>query len=127
MTSQWQHPPMFRVSSHQCDGVTVISVSGELDLITAPTLRKHLRAAALPPATPVLIVDMSEVSFCDSVGMSELVLALHRSQTDGVRLMLSGVHGNLERLLYRTGLHNAFEQHTSRDEALRQAGTEAGR
>ncbi|MFI6450465.1 STAS domain-containing protein [Streptosporangium amethystogenes] len=118
---------MLTVSAKLYDGVAVIRVAGELDLATAPALRRHLRAATLPPAPPVLIVDVREVSFCDSIGMSELVLALHRSQIDGQRLILSGLRGSLERLLYRTGLHNVFERHASCDAALRQVSAEADR
>ncbi|ACZ86037.1 STAS domain-containing protein [Streptosporangium roseum] len=125
MTSQRQHLPVLAVSATLRDGVSIIHVAGELDLATAPTLRRHLRAATLPSAPPVLIVDVREVSFCDSVGLSELVLALHRSQTGGQRPMLSGQHRSLERPLYRTGLHNAFERHASCDAALRQVGVEA--
>ncbi|WP_433257443.1 STAS domain-containing protein [Streptosporangium sp. CA-135522] len=124
MTSQRQHLPVLTVSAKLHNGVAVIRVAGELDLTTAPALRRRLRAAALPPAPPVLIVDVREISFCDSVGMSELVLALHRSQIDGQRLILSGLHGSLERLLYRTGLRNVFERHASCDAALRQVGAE---
>jgi anti-anti-sigma regulatory factor len=56
--------------------------------------------------------------------MSELILARHHSKCAGVRLILSGVHGNLEQLLYRTGLHNLFERYPTCEDALRQ--TRAG-
>lgn len=119
MTSQRQHTPTFTVSLGLVDGVAVLRVGGELDLVAAPALREHLRAAARLPSQRV-VVDLSDVSFCDSVGMSELVVALNNSQNSGGRLVLSGVRGSLERLLYRTGLHNLFERHATWQDAVRQ-------
>ncbi|MFG3440982.1 STAS domain-containing protein [Nonomuraea sp. NPDC047897] len=123
MTSQPQHAPTFTVSLALVDGVAVVRAGGELDLVAAPALREHLRAAARLPSQRV-VVDLAGVSFCDSVGMSELVVALNRSQNSGGRLVLSGVQGSLERLLYRAGLHNLFERHATWQDAVRQVTAE---
>ncbi|MEU8104651.1 STAS domain-containing protein [Nonomuraea muscovyensis] len=123
MSSQHQHAPTFTVSLTLVDGVAVVRVGGELDMVAAPALREQLRAAARLPSQRV-VVDMTDVSFCDSVGMSELIVALNNSQNSGGRLVLSGVRGSLERLLYRTGLHNLFERHATWQEALRQMSAE---
>lgn len=122
MTSPRQHRPAFTLSFRLIGGVAVVRVSGELDVLAAPALREHLRTAMrLSPARTV-VVDVAEVSFCDSVGLSELVVALHRSQTSGARLVLSGVNGSLERLLYRTGLRKHFERYATWGEAAQAEG-----
>ncbi len=85
----------FTVSSHLQQGAIIIRVGGELDFRSVPVLREHLNRVWDLADTPVLIVDLTAVSFCDSVGLSELLAALQRSEATGIRLMLSGVQGVL--------------------------------
>ncbi len=60
-------------------GVTVLRVSGELDLHSAPRFQEALEGAvaaaerAEGPASKVLIADLSEAAFMDSVGISDAI------------------------------------------------------
>lgn len=126
MTSQLQGRTPFTISSRRFHKVALVRVAGELDLATAPTLRAYLRAATAPSASSVLILDLSGVTFCDSVGLSELIVGLQNSQNRGKRFVLSGVPASLDDLLYRTGLHKILERRATCDEALRQAEEERG-
>ncbi|GGL54952.1 STAS domain-containing protein [Planomonospora parontospora] len=65
--------------------------AGELDLAAVPLLRAHLERVWELPGLPVLIMDVSELTFCDSTGLCELVRTLHRSRTCGTRLILTGL------------------------------------
>ncbi|MGC5010084.1 STAS domain-containing protein [Streptosporangium sp. DT93] len=103
--------------------VAVIRAAGELDLGFAPVLRERLfQVRELPEAPSALIVDLAGVFFCDSVGLGVLIAALRHSQATGLRLVLSGVHGTVERVLSLTGLSTAFEIHSNLNEALRAVG-----
>jgi anti-sigma B factor antagonist len=53
---------------------SVIAVSGELDLYTAPELRDHLREAVCGESERV-VVDMREVTFMDSSGLAAIFTA----------------------------------------------------
>ncbi|MEY2471942.1 MAG: anti-sigma factor antagonist [Actinomycetota bacterium] len=56
-----------------------LSIAGEIDVATAPTLRTAIGAAiAVADRLPILL-DMSEVSFIDSSGVSALVMSQRRS------------------------------------------------
>ncbi|MBG0816680.1 STAS domain-containing protein [Planomonospora sp. ID82291] len=111
----------FTVSSEPRGEAIVVRARGELDYRSAPALHEHLGRLWAAPGMAVLVVDLSGVAFCDSVGLSELVDALQRSEAAGVRLMLSGVHGVLSRVLAITGLRKAFEIHHEPGDALRTA------
>jgi anti-anti-sigma factor len=67
-------PTGFQVGNHQVDGAVVLSVSGEVDMLSAPRLAEaiHTALAASPTA---LIVDLSKVDFLASAGMTVLVAA----------------------------------------------------
>lgn len=101
----------------------ITRLEGELDVDAVPLLREHLRRAWEQPATPFMIMDLREVAFCDSVGMSELVTVLQRCERRGTRLLLGGVQGVVSRVLSITGLRNAFDVYDDFDDAVRYAMT----
>jgi anti-anti-sigma factor len=63
-------------------GGLVITVSGELDIATAPALRDRLNAAA-EAGTHRLVIDLSAVSFLDSVALATILHAKQRLPDDG--------------------------------------------
>lgn len=62
----------FTVIPRRDGDVAVLRVVGDLDALTAPTLGTYLDVA-LASAPPVLIVDITEVGFLASAGISMLV------------------------------------------------------
>lgn len=68
------HPGQLDVTEREQDGVRVLEVTGELDLSTAPALCLRLDAARRA-ARPRILVDLSELEFCDSTGLRALILA----------------------------------------------------
>lgn len=56
------------------DGVPIVRVHGEIDLHTAPEFERALRAG-MERRTPALIVDLSDISYVDSSGLSALLAA----------------------------------------------------
>ncbi|MGW5262366.1 STAS domain-containing protein [Microbispora sp. NPDC004025] len=110
-----------KVASAVHGAAVVVRVEGDLDAGTVHLLRDELRRVWESPETSVLVLDVAEVMFCDSRGLSELISALQRGQALNVRLILAGVQGVLRRVLTITGLRNVFEQHETVAEALSQA------
>ena len=60
----------------------VLTVSGELDIATAPALRDHFNAA-IEAGKRRLVIDLSELSFLDSVALATIVHAKQRLPEDG--------------------------------------------
>ena len=71
------------ISDSQLDGIALISVAGVLDMLTSPELEAHLNAA-LDTESLAVIVDLTDVDFLSSAGMSVLVVARNRAD-DGPR------------------------------------------
>ena len=78
------------------DGVTY--VGGEIDMMTAPELD-----ACLGTAEGGVRIDMTAVTFVDSVGLSVLI-AHHRQHTQGAGLRIVAMSQPVQRLLEITGL-----------------------
>ncbi len=60
------------ISTTVLSGTTVVTVAGDLDLLTAGELKLHVESMALA-RRQVLVVDLSGVTFLDSSGLSSLV------------------------------------------------------
>lgn len=67
----------FGLDVQQRDGCAVLSVSGEVDLATAPQLREQL-VALVADGHRCIVVDLSRTEFLDSTGLGALVVGLKR-------------------------------------------------
>lgn len=101
-------------------GAVLLTVSGEVDLHTAPGLRAALdEAVALAgQGSGVVVADLSQVGFLDSTGLGELVAAHQALAASGGRLHLVVAHERVGRLLRITGLADVLTVHADRAAAL---------
>ncbi len=67
-------PTTFDVGKHLVDDAVVLTVSGEVDMLSAPQLAEAIRTA-LAAAPPALVIDLTKVDFLASAGMTVLVTA----------------------------------------------------
>jgi anti-sigma B factor antagonist len=89
----------------RADGLCV-AVTGEVDAYTAPEMRAQLLDAMR--LNPVVIVDLSAVTFMDSQGLAALLRARQEAESSGGRLRLEGVPSRILRLLQLTRLDSVF-------------------
>ncbi|WP_415949974.1 STAS domain-containing protein [Streptomyces sp. KLOTTS4A1] len=103
-----------KVTEADRGGWAVIQVSGEMDLVTSPALRQRVHDAVADGRRSV-VLDLSEVLFCDSSGVGVLIASrrLLRSCQGRLRLILpargaeDGSHVN--RVLAALGVRRLFE------------------
>lgn len=62
------------LEERRVDGVSVVAVTGVVDMLTAPDLEKAISKAA-GSAPSALVVDMTQVEFLASAGMGVLIAA----------------------------------------------------
>lgn len=96
-----------KVSTRTQGDHTIMSVTGEIDLYTAPGLQSELMTA-LSAGQVRLIVDMSGVDFCDSTGMNVLLAAHRYAKERGGELQLAGPGSTTRKVLQVTGLESVF-------------------
>jgi anti-sigma B factor antagonist len=121
MSSEATGKSALTVTSGLSGNAIISRLMGDLDAFAVPAFREHMGRIWELPVKPFLILDMQEITFCDSMGMNELVEVLQRCESRGTRLVLGGVQGVMARVLSITGLRNAFEVYADFDDALRQA------
>ena len=93
----------FSVQVHDQQGLTVIGLSGELDVEPAGDLRTLFDMLVEDRRVDVL-VDLRLLTFCDSVGLSALIHGYHACHTAGGSFRVTGDTGLVSRLLRVTGV-----------------------
>ena len=94
----------FRVEAQNHDRATVLAMSGELDLASAPTLEEELEQIVSNPDTSTVILDLRQLEFMDSTGLSALIKAHQRAQEAGQRFGVVRGGAQVQRLLDLTGI-----------------------
>ena len=99
------------------DDAYVISLSGEVDLYTAPEFKQQLLEVISQGATEV-IVDLSSTTFIDSTTLGVLVGGVKRLRPNEGRLSLVCSDRNITKIFEITGLDRVFAIYSTRDEAV---------
>lgn len=93
----------FRLERSGDHRVTVVAVAGELDLASSPQLDGELERISRSNVE-LVVVDLRELEFMDSTGISVLVTAHRRAQERGQRLGVVNGRHQVQRLLSLTGV-----------------------
>lgn len=83
---------------------SVLRISGELDLVTSPVVRRHVHDAVAAGRHDV-VLDLSRVRFCDSSGVGVLIAA---------RRLLHSCRGRLRLILPAQGAATGEGSHVNR-------------
>lgn len=90
---------------------TTVHVDGELDLETGPRLRNELvtELGQLTGEGAELVLDLADVTFCDSSGLQALLATLRRARLlDRPLTLVVTPGGRLERFLELAGVRELF-------------------
>ncbi|MFN3652758.1 MAG: STAS domain-containing protein [Armatimonadota bacterium] len=90
------------------DGLPVLSVSGEIDIYTAP-LFKQAVVSLVSEGNNDVIIDLSGVTFMDSSGFGTLLGATKRLRPTGGGLHLAAPNTTIQRMLRLTRLDSIMK------------------
>lgn len=102
--------PDFGLLTGSCrvqDDVAHVQVDGEIDLASVATFR-DLLAQGVAAGVPRMVVDMSQVSFCDGQGLTALMAASDQQAAHGGVIEVRQPSARVHRLLELTGLLDAL-------------------
>lgn len=108
----------FDITEQEGPGAPVVTVAGEIDVATAPTLRDRLQARVVG-GDATIVVDLLEVNFLDSTALGVLVGALKRCREAGGELRLVIAEPRILKVFEITGLTEVFPIHATLEEAQR--------
>jgi anti-sigma B factor antagonist len=97
----------FDIAEREVDGLPVVSVSGEIDVATAPGLRDRLHEL-LAAGRATIVVDLLAVTFLDSTALGVLVGVMKRCRAAGGDLRLVIDERRIIKVFEITGLADVF-------------------
>ncbi|MDG4862175.1 STAS domain-containing protein [Streptomyces sp. T-3] len=106
-----------RVEAWKQDRSAVVVPVGELDHHTADLLREPLESC-LAEGFHRLVVDCSQLEFCDSTGLNVLLGARLKAEAAGGGVHLAGMLPVVARVFEITGAEAVFTVHESLEAAL---------
>jgi len=93
-------------STEPVTGATVVTLAGQLDIDTAKKLHATMDGLRADGVTR-MVVDLADLTFCDSVGLSALVVAHRQCAAEGGYLRLAAPTRFLLRVLGGVGVSPA--------------------
>ncbi|OSC40248.1 STAS domain-containing protein [Mycobacterium decipiens] len=98
------------------DGVAVLSIGGEIDLVTAPALEEAIGSVIADNPT-ALVIDLSAVEFLGSVGL-KILAATYEKIGESAEFGVVARSPATRRPIHLTGLDKTFPLYPTLDDAL---------
>jgi anti-sigma B factor antagonist len=109
--------PVFQVAVERvAEDRTVVSISGDLDLMGATKLHLPLMDAL---SSPVVVLDMSDCWFVDSSGLRTILEAVKRADSSGSSLRIAGIGTQVVRIFETAGLLGELNVYPDAETALK--------
>lgn len=112
-------PGRLRVAISRYGHTAVFAPAGELDHHTADVLAEPL-GAAVDAGTVRLVIDCSDLEFCDSTGLNVLLGVRLRVEDLGGAVHLAAMRPTVARVFEITGAEAVFTVHDTLDQALQE-------
>jgi anti-anti-sigma factor len=116
-------PEGFRLEQHQLPASepgVVLAAAGELDIATAPELRATI-TDALAAGVQRLVIDLSEVSFLDSVAVAVLLHARRQLGGPGLMCVVVPPESYAQLVFDVAGISHALDVFATREDAVARA------
>jgi anti-sigma B factor antagonist len=106
-----------RIEPSQKGQAAVLHVAGDVDAANAHLLRDAV-IVAIDGGVPVVVVDLTNVGYVDSVGLGTLVVSLKRAAEQRTALRLVVTSPQIEKVLKITGLLSVFDIYSDQPSAI---------
>lgn len=109
----------FTIQAEETDGALVVRLTGEIDIAAAPAVRETL-LRSLNTGNAPLVVDLAQVGFIDSTGLSALLAGYQRARQLEREYGVAELQPRVARLFEITSIVRVIPVHDSVVEACRQ-------
>ncbi len=107
-----------QIAARHSDRMTILDISGDIDLANSPAMRKVLLGEIKDKHTPKVLLNLKNVRYIDSSGIASLVEGLKAARDNGARLILYGLSPSVREVLELSRLQKIFEIYDTEEQAL---------
>ena len=108
-----------QIAIRKLDQITIVDVSGDIDLSTSPELRKLLLREMRELKVPRVVINLTSVRYVDSSGVASLLEGLKASRDLKSRFIMYGLNTKVTQVLQLSKLLNVFEICENEEQALK--------
>jgi len=105
------------IKDKQVEGVTVLTLNGSIDAITAPEITEFIQAQIAKGNTK-LVADLSGVDYTSSAGLRVLLGAIKDTRAQSGDLRLAGIQPDVQKVLNLSGFTNILKIFDNTDAAV---------
>jgi anti-sigma B factor antagonist len=105
------------IHSKQADEVTILSLSGSIDALTAPKITEYIQGLVAKGHIK-LVADFSGVDYTSSAGLRVLLGAIKETRAQGGDMRLVSVQPDVMKVLNLSGFTNILKMYTDPDVAV---------
>ena len=109
---------MLEIVTRDKDKVSMVSISGDVDLYSSPQVRKVI-IGLIERKAPVIMVDLQAVGYMDSSGIATLVEGLQQVGKYKGELKLFGLTAAVREVFELSRLDKVFQIYPTEDAALK--------
>lgn len=107
------------ITTRKLDHAKVVDLKGAVDLYSSPQARKTILASIKEGDSPLVMVNLGEVSYIDSSGVATLVEGLQLAKKRGCQFFLVGLSPASKEVFELARLDKVFKIFTSEEEAIK--------
>lgn len=108
-----------KIVDKNLNDVTIVSVEGSIDALTAPEISKYMNNLISNGKTK-LVANFSGVDYTSSAGLRVLLGAVKETRSRGGDLFLVGVQPDVEKVLSLSGFTSIIKVFTDEEQAVSQ-------
>jgi len=105
------------IQDRQVDGVTVISLKGSIDAVTAPKVTEFIQGQ-IAKGNIKLVADLSGVDYTSSAGLRVLLGAVKETRAQSGDIRLAGIQPDVQKVLNLSGFTNILKVFEEVDAAV---------
>ena len=105
------------IQDKQVNGVTVLTLKGSIDAMTAPKITEHIQGL-IANGNIKLVADLSSVDYTSSAGLRVLLGAIKDTRAQGGDMRLSSVQPDVLKVLSLSGFTNILKMFDDLDSAI---------
>ena len=105
------------IETREDDQISILSISGEIDLYNAPKLKDKIQSLADAKCYKI-IINLDKVSYVDSSGIGALISSFSNLKKFGGSLRICHVAGSVRKVFELTKLTYFFDIDNTEEESL---------